>query len=104
MGKYRITNAADADISHIWRHIARDRPAAADRMIDRIHERIKLLADNQELGELRRDLAVDIRHSIVSPYVILYRLREETLEIVCVIHAAQDVPVEFRKRFPRATE
>ena len=71
MSKYRITQFAEVDLCNIWLQISQERPLAGDRMLDRLERRIKLLTDNSELGELRPDLAPDVRHSIVAPYVIL---------------------------------
>lgn len=41
---YRISPRANADIEGICDYIARDNPDAADRIDDRIHEAITLLA------------------------------------------------------------
>jgi toxin ParE1/3/4 len=51
------TPDAIADLDGIWDYIARDNPAAADRVLDQLNERFVLLADNPEIGELQPMLA-----------------------------------------------
>jgi len=99
MSNYRITRLAESDIEKVWLHIAGDRPSAADRMMDRFHQRFELLGSNPEIGELRPDLADNLRQSIVGKYVLFYRPLEHHVEIVRVIHGARDVSTEFRRRF-----
>jgi len=99
MSDYRITRLAEADIEEVWLHIAQDRPSAADRMMNRFHERFELLGANPEIGEQRPDLADNLRQSIVGKYVLFYRSKEHHVEIVRVIHGARDVSTEFRRRF-----
>jgi len=99
MSNYRITRLAEADIEGVWLRIARDRPSAADRMMDRFHERFELLGANPEIGELRQDLADNLRQSIAGKYVLFYRSQKQKIEIVRVIHGSRDVSTEFRRRF-----
>jgi toxin ParE1/3/4 len=47
---------AQADIDQIWDYIARDSLLNADRFVDRIEQRFRLLAANPRLGVAREDL------------------------------------------------
>jgi toxin ParE1/3/4 len=51
----RILRTADAvvDLDGIWDYIARDNPAAADRMLDELNETLVLLSRNPGIGELQ---------------------------------------------------
>ena len=86
---------AKADIIDIWRTIADSNPNAATRMVRRIDERIKRLADFPELGPERPDLAPDLRVLIEGNYLILYRLTETSVEVVRVVHGARDMTALF---------
>lgn len=97
MSRYRLTTLAQADIDSAWLYIAKERPSAADRFVDRLRRHFELLAENPLIGESRNDLAEGVRQSTVSNYVILHRFAAERVQIVRVIHGARDVFAEFRK-------
>ena len=89
------TPAAEADLIDIWIHVALDNPAAADQLLDRIGEKIALLADFPEAGVLREDIAEGVRMLAVGNYVVLYRLAASGVEVVRVVHGARDVTALF---------
>jgi toxin ParE1/3/4 len=99
MSEFFVSPRADADLDLIWLYIAGDRPGAADRMVDRLIEHFALLAANPQFGEAYPQLAPDLRRSHVGSYVVLYRPRQERVEIVRVIHGARDVEQEFRRHW-----
>lgn len=84
------TPAAESDLIDIWIYVASDSPAAADRLLDRIAERIALLGDFPEAGTARPDIAEDLRMLTAGAYVVLYRIAEARVEIVRVVHGARD--------------
>jgi toxin ParE1/3/4 len=47
---------AKADLESIWLHVAKDDPEAADRLLDLLDEKCRLLADNPKLGPARDDI------------------------------------------------
>jgi toxin ParE1/3/4 len=53
---YAITPAALEDLDEIAIYIAKDNPAAADRVIDAIFAAFAALADHPDLGHARDDL------------------------------------------------
>ena len=79
----------------IWTYIARENPAAADRLLDRIDAKCRLLAENPRLGPDRSDIRPGLRYFIVGRYVILYRAVEDGVEIVRVVHGARDLRAPF---------
>jgi toxin ParE1/3/4 len=97
MERYRLTQLAQADIDSAWFHIAKDRPAAADRFVERLKSHFEALAKSPFVGELRIDLAQDVRQSSVGSYVVLHRPGSGRIEIVRVIHGARDLFAEFRR-------
>jgi len=97
MKRYRLTQLAQADIDSAWFHIARDRPSAADRFVERLRSHFEALAISPFVGELRTDLAQGVRQSSVGSYVVLHRPTDDRIEIVRVIHGARDLFAEFRR-------
>ena len=85
-----ILDEAQADLAAIDRYIRRDDPAAARRTLRELRDRIRLLADQQELG--RGGRWPNTRELIVPPYVIPYRVRNETVEVLRVLHGRRAWP------------
>ncbi len=90
-----ITDAAKADLVEIWRYIGAEYPAAADHLIDEITAKFDLLEDMPDAGRTRDELAPRVRSFPVKRYLIFYRLSENTLEILRVVHGARDLPTLF---------
>lgn len=89
----RNTRTED-DLIAIWLHVARDSEAAADRLLDRIEARWQQLATYPHSGAARDDIAPGIRHLIVGEYLILYRVREDAIEIVRVLHGRRKIDAD----------
>ncbi len=91
MARLFHTRRARQDLIDIWAYIAREDPAAADRQLDRIDETCGLLAENPRLGPERSDIRQGLRYFVVGSYVILYRMVDNGVEIVRVVHGARDL-------------
>ena len=76
-------------------YIARDNPQAAARIVARIAASVDRLADHPASGRSGR--VPGTRELVVSgtPYVVPYRVRAETVEILRVFHAARKWPERF---------
>lgn len=67
-----------------------DNPTAAGRIASEIQRQTNLLQDFPELGRSgrvggTRELAIDR-----TPYIAVYRIHSQTVEIVRLLHGAQD--------------
>lgn len=82
--------AAEDDLIDIWLYIALDSPRAADALLDRIAERVAILADFPEAGSIRPDIAEGLRMLPVGNHVVLYRVTDSRIEIIRVVHGARD--------------
>jgi toxin ParE1/3/4 len=91
MSQVRQSALARADLIQIWVDIALDNQAAADRVYDRLEARVNILERFPEAGMARPDIAKDARVLVESPYLILYRLVSEGVQIVRVLHGARDI-------------
>ncbi|MER8485884.1 type II toxin-antitoxin system RelE/ParE family toxin [Mesorhizobium sp. M1322] len=87
--------AAENDLIDIWLAIAEDSPRGADRFLNAIAERILQLAAFPESGPRRPDIARGARALTIGNYLVLYRLAEQRIEIVRVVHGARDVSTLF---------
>jgi toxin ParE1/3/4 len=61
MSRYLIDPLALDDIESIYRYIAADNPRAAIRVVDRFYSLFEVLSTQPETGELRNDLASNVR-------------------------------------------
>lgn len=82
---------ADDDLLEIWLFVARDSVRAADRLLDSIEEKCRLLATYPAIGPARDDIGPGIRTVSVGPYIVLYRQREDRVDIVRVVHGARNL-------------
>jgi toxin ParE1/3/4 len=86
---------AAADILDIWDHIAEDSLAQADRWVDKLDEKFKLLATQPLIGRARDQLAADLRSFPFGRYVIFYTPIDDGIDVVRVLHSARDVDAVF---------
>ncbi|CAM5434079.1 Toxin ParE3 [Aquamicrobium terrae] len=90
-----VTSAsAEEDLIAIWLHIARENPRAADRMLDAIETRWQQLAVHPFSGPARDDVQPGLRHLTMRDYLILYRVGDDAVEIVRVLHGRRNLAAE----------
>lgn len=82
---------AEEDLIGIWLGIAQDNPRAADRMLDRIEARCQRLPRHPKMGPTSPDLSPEIRQLVVGPYLALYRIEADHIEIPRVLHGRCDL-------------
>jgi addiction module RelE/StbE family toxin len=91
MAKIKWTNLALDDLRDIHDYVAQDSPKYADRLMDKIIERVDVLEQHPKIGrkvpEFDKEL---IRELIEGNYRIIYRIEsEEEIGIARVHHAAR---------------
>ena len=91
MPAVHVSQKATDDIAGIWAYVAADNSAAADKLLERIHERCQSYAHQPELGEKRVELGHNVRCFSVGLYVVYYRPATDGMEVVRVLHGARDV-------------
>ena len=92
---YRLARRARADVLDIWRYIAADNETAADRFIDLLTRRFRLLGENPYAGRVRDDLRPGYCSFAVGEYVILYRVGDPGVQILHVLHGRRDIKALF---------
>jgi toxin ParE1/3/4 len=83
---------AVADREAIVDIIARDSPRAAREQGDRIQASIDLLSDNPEAGRQGRLGGTREKVAPRTPYVVIYRLSHDKIEVLRILHGAQKWP------------
>lgn len=86
----RWTRPALADVIEAQSYIARDNPNAAAAIAQRIWDAAKKLCDNPNIG--RPGKFPGTREWVVThtPYLIVYRVKEDAVEILRVWHSRRD--------------
>ncbi len=76
-------------------YIAVDNPTAARQVVARVREAVKGLATHPLKG--RPGQVTDTRELVVprTPFTVAYRVRDQTVEIVAVVHQSQQWPESF---------
>ncbi|MCC5640386.1 type II toxin-antitoxin system RelE/ParE family toxin [Nostoc sp. CHAB 5844] len=76
--------------------MAENNPQAADNLFDQLREKFPKLAKFLQIGRQRFDLAASLRCFPVDSYLIFYRSIEQGIEIVRILHGAQDIERIFQ--------
>ncbi len=88
--------SAEEDLQEITAYIAADNPAAANRLFDRIVERVELLSLHPRSGRIVPEIGRSaVREVIVGNYRIIYRTQESTLEVVAVREGHRLLPPDM---------
>jgi len=88
----RFTFKAQKDIQLIYDHIAAENPSAASRVVSAIETATRRLSTFPRSG--RAGAVETTRELIVQrlPYIVVYRINGDIIEIIGVFHAARDLP------------
>jgi toxin ParE1/3/4 len=95
MKRLIVSPHARADLKSIRLTIARDRPTIAAKQITAIRKRFKLFCEFPLVGELVERFGPGVRRFTVGIYVIYFRPSAETVDILRVLHGAQDAESQF---------
>jgi toxin ParE1/3/4 len=95
MSRYRLSRQADADLDDIAAYVASERPRAALRILDTLHEAFRTLAASPEIGTRREDLLPNLRtfspqHPASNYIIFYYAFPDGGVGISDVVHGARD--------------
>ena len=91
MSSIRWSPEAADDLERIYRRIETDNPAVALGVVQTIYDAATTLQTFPERGRLsRRSGAREIVFSPALPYILVYRVTGQLVEISRIWHAAQD--------------
>jgi toxin ParE1/3/4 len=89
---------AEEDLAEAYAHIGGESLDAAERWIRAVEDAVRLLRENSSVGRLRRfrsSRARGVRSWAVEgfpAYLVFYRIDDDELEIVRLLHGARDLP------------
>ncbi|MDP2862355.1 MAG: type II toxin-antitoxin system RelE/ParE family toxin [Desulfobacterales bacterium] len=90
------TENAIGHLVNIYEYISINSPTYGKRMVDRITRRSEQIAEQPLSGRKVQEYdAEDIRELIEKPYRIIYRIKQDQIDVVAVIHGARILPDEF---------
>ena len=90
--KLKVSDAAQRDLAEIGRHIAEDNPARAVSFVDELTAKFRTIGERPLSFRTREAWHPDLRSALHRPYVILFRVAGDCVEVARVFHAARDIP------------
>src|SRR5262245_21954880 len=91
------TEQAEADLEQILDYLEERSPAAAERLAAAIDERCQLLGTVPALGSPRDDIRPGLRCVVVQRYVLFYRVTEQAVEVLRILHGSRDIDTLMRE-------
>ena len=90
--------AAKRDLRDIWRHYARNAsPDIADNLLREISRAAERAGENPLAWRARDEIRPGLRSVLARPYSVFYRIRNDAVEIVRVLHERRDFSTAFSK-------
>lgn len=74
----------------IYEYVAKDNPDAALQLVTKIRGAVRQLEDFPLMGRIGR--VKETREIVVSPYIMIYRVNGNFVEILRVLHSARKFP------------
>jgi toxin ParE1/3/4 len=91
MSSYRFTPQAAQDLNDIYDYIAQYNAASAARIIQRLQQTCQQLGQTPGMGRTRDDLQQGLLSFPSGNYVIFYRIGDDGIEIVRILHGAGNI-------------
>ncbi len=90
--RLRWTTPATDDLYRIVRRIQKDNPIAAREVANKLYEGCGQLGEFPRLGRKGRIEGTRELVFPALPYIVVYRVQDESVEILRIYHGAQDWP------------
>jgi toxin ParE1/3/4 len=91
MATVRRSPQAETDLETILEDLQQRTPAVAERYANEFYDKGKALAQFPEIGRSRPEIAPHLRSTLVKPYVIFYRIHDDEVQILRILHGRQDL-------------
>jgi len=90
-----IADQAIEDLMEIWLYIASDSIRGADKFIDFLYEKCTNLCSTPEIGRKRDELLPGLRCLPAKRYLIFYRIKHDSIEIIRILSGYRDIESIF---------
>jgi toxin ParE1/3/4 len=91
MAQLTYSPSAQKDIKDLAAYIARDKPSAARKWVQKLRNKCQLIAKNPELGVIRSELGVGVRSTYLGDYIIFFRTDAQPAEILRIMRGNRDI-------------
>lgn len=95
MKRVHLTEIALSDLDEIWEYVAHDSVDRADRLVDTITAKCRVLERFPDIGRPRPELSFNLRSVPVGRYIVFYRNRDEQVDVIRIIDGFRDVLPEL---------
>ncbi len=97
MAELFISRRAEEELRQIWRTVATETLAAADRLLLRIDDKLQILRDFPGIGTLRDDIRPGFRMLVEGNYLLLYEYAaaNDAVELIAVVDGRRDLSELF---------
>jgi plasmid stabilization system protein ParE len=89
--RLRLSPRVPGDLEEIADYIAQDSPRQAVRLLRELRSRMKEIAKQPALYQLRPEIGAGARLAVMGPYVILFRIRSNAVRIERVVHGSRNL-------------
>ena len=95
MQNFRLSTAAESDLTDIWTYRAETSEARADELIEKLVKQFMMLVNFPEAGRSRPEIKMGLRSFVAERHVIFYRVIDEGIEIARVLYGTRDIDKIF---------
>ncbi len=93
--KIKYSPAAADDMDEIFSYISQDNVSAAENLLEKLNHQLKGLADFPNMGSVLSEEEYSLiqrgyRFIVVNPYVVFYRIVDDTVIIHRILHGRRD--------------
>ena len=89
----RWLHLAEKDLDDLFVFVAQDSLAMAEKEVDRVIGEVARLQSHPAMGRPGR--VPETRELVIVPYIVAYRVKGSTIQILRVLHSAREWPEEF---------
>ncbi len=98
MVRVKWDSEAIQDLKEIRAYIAKDSKLQAQRVVDKIRSSVRRIKTFPEIGAIVQNLGDQtLREILIFRYRIIYRLANNEIHIVAVVHGARQLTSEMRE-------
>jgi toxin ParE1/3/4 len=91
MAQVQRTPQAESDLAEIIEYLQRNNPSAAEQYAKAFAEKGQALSRFPEIGRSRPEIAPELRSTLVKPFVIFYRIKDDVVQILRILHGKRDL-------------
>jgi toxin ParE1/3/4 len=89
------SSPATRQLAAAYEHIAADDEAAATRIVNHIWDSVDMLGKHPMVGRVGRVAGTRELVIVGTPFIVAYRVENNEVRVLAVMHAAQKWPDEF---------